>query len=190
MELSFFDDHFSSNVLTHVTVYIFKAWTVPCCPQETPSLAPHRDPCRPLPCLLFSCQVGVGRTNLGMILGALVIHHLKGAPKQAMWDSCVIGFYIADVTTAYTCVCTSVPFWCIWSCSLPSRSERTQDRPEFQIIKMLTSRLPEGQQVLEEVRTSLCPWEHGELVPLPLQTCSPSLKTELHFGSFTFTVRP
>ncbi|XP_012693634.2 phosphatase domain containing paladin 1b [Clupea harengus] len=87
--------------------------------RETPSLAPHRDPCRPLPCLLFSCQVGVGRTNLGMILGALVMHHLKGAPKQAI------------------------------------RSERTQDRPEFQIIKMLTSRLPEGQQVLEEVNTAI-----------------------------------
>ncbi|XP_056881716.1 paladin isoform X1 [Takifugu flavidus] len=33
---------------------------------------------RRLPALLFSCQVGVGRTNLGMILGTLVMNRLRG----------------------------------------------------------------------------------------------------------------
>ncbi|KAI2658230.1 Paladin [Labeo rohita] len=40
--------------------------------RENPSLSLSRDASRPLPALLFSCQVGVGRTNLGMILGSLV----------------------------------------------------------------------------------------------------------------------
>ncbi|MGH0155374.1 UNVERIFIED_CONTAM: hypothetical protein FKN15_032825 [Acipenser sinensis] len=30
----------------------------------------------------YSCQVGVGRTNLGMILGTLVMYHQKGAPEK------------------------------------------------------------------------------------------------------------
>ncbi|CAF88821.1 unnamed protein product, partial [Tetraodon nigroviridis] len=33
---------------------------------------------RRLPALLFSCQVGVGRTNLAMILGTLVMNRLRG----------------------------------------------------------------------------------------------------------------
>ncbi|XP_041920738.1 phosphatase domain containing paladin 1b isoform X2 [Alosa sapidissima] len=86
--------------------------------RETPSLASHRDTCIPLPSLLFSCQMGVGRTNLGMILGALVMCHLKGAPQQAT-------------------------------------SAKTQERAEFQIIKMLISRLPKGQQILEEVNGAI-----------------------------------
>ncbi|XP_030631555.1 paladin [Chanos chanos] len=44
--------------------------------RETPNLSLGRDTSKPLPALLFSCQVGVGRTNLGMILGTLVLNHL------------------------------------------------------------------------------------------------------------------
>uniref|UniRef100_A0A665X4V5 Paladin n=1 Tax=Echeneis naucrates TaxID=173247 RepID=A0A665X4V5_ECHNA len=40
--------------------------------RESPSLSLGHDSSRPLPALLFSCQVGVGRTNLAMILGTLV----------------------------------------------------------------------------------------------------------------------
>uniref|UniRef100_A0A8C1S027 Paladin n=1 Tax=Cyprinus carpio TaxID=7962 RepID=A0A8C1S027_CYPCA len=50
--------------------------------RETPNLSLMRDSSRPLPALLFSCQVGVGRTNLGLILGALVFHRLQGASKS------------------------------------------------------------------------------------------------------------
>ncbi|KAK7148479.1 hypothetical protein R3I93_012723 [Phoxinus phoxinus] len=50
--------------------------------RETPNLSVMRDSSKPLPALLFSCQVGVGRTNLGLILGALVFHHLEGALKS------------------------------------------------------------------------------------------------------------
>uniref|UniRef100_A0A8K9WRV1 Paladin n=1 Tax=Oncorhynchus mykiss TaxID=8022 RepID=A0A8K9WRV1_ONCMY len=45
--------------------------------RESPNLSLRRDVSRPLPALLFSCQVGVGRTNLAMILGTLVLNHLK-----------------------------------------------------------------------------------------------------------------
>ncbi|KAG2462483.1 PALD protein, partial [Polypterus senegalus] len=51
--------------------------------RESPSLLHCRDNSRPLPALLFSCQVGVGRTNLGMILGTLVMYQVKGAPEAA-----------------------------------------------------------------------------------------------------------
>ncbi|XP_047668125.1 phosphatase domain containing paladin 1b isoform X2 [Tachysurus fulvidraco] len=44
--------------------------------RKCPSLSILRDSSRPLPAMLFSCQVGVGRTNLGLILGALVFRHL------------------------------------------------------------------------------------------------------------------
>uniref|UniRef100_A0A8C9U9Y8 Paladin n=1 Tax=Scleropages formosus TaxID=113540 RepID=A0A8C9U9Y8_SCLFO len=50
--------------------------------RANPNLSLMRDPSRPPPALLFSCQVGVGRTNLAMILGTLIMFHLKGAPEQ------------------------------------------------------------------------------------------------------------
>ncbi|XP_056616779.1 phosphatase domain containing paladin 1b isoform X2 [Triplophysa dalaica] len=50
--------------------------------RENPNLSMMRDTSRPLPALLFSCQVGVGRTNFGLILGALVLHHLQGASQN------------------------------------------------------------------------------------------------------------
>ncbi|XP_066535008.1 phosphatase domain containing paladin 1b [Hoplias malabaricus] len=46
--------------------------------KESPGLSVMRDSSKPLPALLFSCQEGVGRTNLGLILGALVLQHLQG----------------------------------------------------------------------------------------------------------------
>ncbi|XP_041124635.1 paladin-like [Polyodon spathula] len=50
--------------------------------RESPNLLLSRDTSKPLPALVFSCQVGVGRTNLGMILGTLVMYHQKGAPEK------------------------------------------------------------------------------------------------------------
>ncbi|CAD7675734.1 unnamed protein product [Nyctereutes procyonoides] len=48
--------------------------------RETPSLLLLRDAHGPPPALLFSCQTGVGRTNLGMTLGTLVLfHHSRAA---------------------------------------------------------------------------------------------------------------
>ncbi|XP_078386819.1 paladin-like isoform X2 [Cetorhinus maximus] len=50
--------------------------------RETPNLILLQDPKRPPPALVFSCQVGVGRTNLAMILGTLVMCHRKGFPEK------------------------------------------------------------------------------------------------------------
>lgn len=44
--------------------------------RENPSLSPLSRSSS-LPALLFSCQVGVGRTNLGLILGALVLTRIR-----------------------------------------------------------------------------------------------------------------
>uniref|UniRef100_A0A672PDK4 Paladin n=1 Tax=Sinocyclocheilus grahami TaxID=75366 RepID=A0A672PDK4_SINGR len=84
--------------------------------QENPSLSLSRDASRPLPALLFSCQVGVGRTNLGMILGSLVMMHLTRAAQDIIPP---------DAT----------------------------DKPkmQFQVIQTLISKLPKGQEVMEEV---------------------------------------
>lgn len=49
--------------------------------RESPSLL-LRDPGRPPPALLFSCQTGVGRTNLAMAMGTLVLHHHRGAAQK------------------------------------------------------------------------------------------------------------
>uniref|UniRef100_A0A674GHX0 Paladin n=1 Tax=Taeniopygia guttata TaxID=59729 RepID=A0A674GHX0_TAEGU len=51
------------------------------CLRESPSLL-LRDPGRPPPTLLFSCQTGVGRTNLAMAMGTLVLHHHRGAAQK------------------------------------------------------------------------------------------------------------
>ncbi|XP_062926763.1 paladin-like [Mobula hypostoma] len=50
--------------------------------RETPSLLLLQESKRPPPALVFSCQVGVGRTNLAMILGVLVLYHRKGLSEQ------------------------------------------------------------------------------------------------------------
>uniref|UniRef100_A0A8B9GCB7 Phosphatase domain containing paladin 1 n=1 Tax=Amazona collaria TaxID=241587 RepID=A0A8B9GCB7_9PSIT len=49
--------------------------------RESPSLL-LRDPGRPPPALLFSCQTGVGRTNLAMAMGMLILHHHRGAAQK------------------------------------------------------------------------------------------------------------
>ncbi|KAG7492755.1 hypothetical protein MATL_G00018120 [Megalops atlanticus] len=89
--------------------------------RESPNLLLTRDASRPLPALVFSCQVGVGRTNLAMILGTLVMYHLRGAPEEPKVDEAV----------------PSTP------------------KPLFQIIQTLISRLPKGQQVMEEVDSAI-----------------------------------
>ncbi|XP_073734976.1 paladin isoform X6 [Callorhinus ursinus] len=50
--------------------------------RETPSLLQLRDAHGPPPALLFSCQTGVGRTNLGMTLGTLILFHHSGAASR------------------------------------------------------------------------------------------------------------
>ncbi|XP_021115215.1 paladin isoform X2 [Heterocephalus glaber] len=51
--------------------------------RETPSLLRLRDAHGSAPTLLFSCHSGVGRTNLGMVLGTLVLFHHRGSTSQA-----------------------------------------------------------------------------------------------------------
>ncbi|KAM6182282.1 paladin [Erethizon dorsatum] len=51
--------------------------------RETPSLLHLRDAQGSAPTLLFSCHSGVGRTNLGMVLGTLVLFHHSGTTSQA-----------------------------------------------------------------------------------------------------------
>uniref|UniRef100_A0A7N6F699 Paladin n=1 Tax=Anabas testudineus TaxID=64144 RepID=A0A7N6F699_ANATE len=86
--------------------------------RESPSLSLGHDVSRPLPALLFSCQVGVGRTNLGMILGTLrgFIEHSASEPK-----------------------------------------------PLFQVIQSVINKLPNGQQIMEEVdqAIALCSEMHN-----------------------------
>uniref|UniRef100_A0A8C1D7U7 Paladin n=2 Tax=Cyprinus carpio carpio TaxID=630221 RepID=A0A8C1D7U7_CYPCA len=84
--------------------------------RVTPNLSLMRDSSRPLPALLFSCQVGVGRTNLGLILGAIVFHHLQGASESPRQEI-----------------------------------QKSEHKLDFQVIELLISHLPKGQQVLDEV---------------------------------------
>uniref|UniRef100_I3KGQ4 Phosphatase domain containing paladin 1a n=1 Tax=Oreochromis niloticus TaxID=8128 RepID=I3KGQ4_ORENI len=94
--------------------------------RESPSLSLGHGASQKLPALLFSCQVGVGRTNLAMILGTLVMNRLRG-------DSQV---------------------------EEPAASE---PRPLFQVIQSLINKLPNGQQVMEEVdqAIALCSEMHN-----------------------------
>lgn len=51
--------------------------------RATPSLLQLQDtPGRP-PALLFNCQTGVGRTNLGMVLGTLILFHHHGTALRS-----------------------------------------------------------------------------------------------------------
>ncbi|XP_043912831.1 paladin [Protopterus annectens] len=50
--------------------------------RENPSLLLLKESSASLPALLFSCQVGVGRTSLAMILGVLVLYHRKGCTER------------------------------------------------------------------------------------------------------------
>ncbi|EGV93769.1 Paladin [Cricetulus griseus] len=50
--------------------------------RETPGLLRLRDNHGLPPALLFSCQSGVGRTNVGMVLGTLVLFHYRRTSSQ------------------------------------------------------------------------------------------------------------
>ncbi|XP_061612493.1 paladin isoform X2 [Phyllopteryx taeniolatus] len=100
--------------------------------RERPSLSLRRaaPPAEP-PALLFSCQVGVGRTNLAMILGALAINRLRGDSRPPALEE----------------VAEAPP----------------EPRPVFRIIQTLIAKLPNGQQVTEEVdrAIALCAEMHN-----------------------------
>ncbi|XP_037134013.1 paladin isoform X3 [Syngnathus acus] len=100
--------------------------------RESPGLSLQRDMPPAPPALLFSCQVGVGRTNLAMILGALAINRLQGNLRPPS--------PIVEPAEA-----------------LP------EARPVFRIIQSLVARLPNGQQILEEVDQAieLCSQMHN-----------------------------
>uniref|UniRef100_A0A3Q3MU27 Phosphatase domain containing paladin 1a n=1 Tax=Mastacembelus armatus TaxID=205130 RepID=A0A3Q3MU27_9TELE len=89
--------------------------------RESPSLSLGHAASRPLPALLFSCQVGVGRTNLAMILGTL-----------------------NDFITCYN-------------------NTASEPKPVFKVIQSLINKLPNGQQVMEEVdqAITLCSEMHN-----------------------------
>ncbi|XP_038554218.1 paladin-like isoform X1 [Micropterus salmoides] len=98
--------------------------------QESTSLSLGQDASRRLPALLFSCQVGVGRTNLAMILGTLVMNRLRGdsqPPHQV------------------------------------EEAAASEPKPLFKVIQSLISKLPNGQQVMEEVdqAITLCSEMHN-----------------------------
>ncbi|XP_063749649.1 paladin isoform X1 [Eleginops maclovinus] len=84
--------------------------------RESPSLSLGQDASRPLPALLFSCQVGVGRTNLAMILGTLVMNRLRGDSQPQVENTAA-----------------------------------SEPKPLFKVIESLINKLPNGQQVMEEV---------------------------------------
>ncbi|XP_016529934.1 paladin isoform X2 [Poecilia formosa] len=94
--------------------------------RESPSLCLGHSASRVPPTLVFSCQVGVGRTNLAMILGTLVMKRLKGDSQ------------LAEAGTS-------------------------EPRPLFQVIQSLIKKLPNGQQLMEEVdhAIALCSEMHN-----------------------------
>lgn len=96
--------------------------------RESPSLSLGHDASRPLPALLFSCQVGVGRTNLAMILGTLVMNRLRGDSQPQVEES-----------------------------------PASEPKPLFQVIQSLIDKLPNGQQIMEEVdqAIALCSEMHN-----------------------------
>ncbi|XP_010779185.1 paladin isoform X2 [Notothenia coriiceps] len=96
--------------------------------RESPSLSLGHDASRPLPALLFSCQVGVGRTNLAMILGTLVMNRLRGDSQPQVENTAA-----------------------------------SEPKPLFKVIESLINKLPNGQQVMEEVdqAINLCSEMHN-----------------------------
>ncbi|XP_068161438.1 paladin isoform X2 [Antennarius striatus] len=99
--------------------------------RESSSLALGRDTSRRLPALLFSCQVGVGRTNLAMILGTLVMNRLSSGPHPAPKSE--------------------------------EAAAASGPKPSFRVIQSLINRLPDGQEVIEEVdhAIALCSEMHN-----------------------------
>ncbi|XP_060795109.1 paladin isoform X2 [Neoarius graeffei] len=102
--------------------------------RETPSLCVKGGGVCPAPALLFSCQVGVGRTNVAMILGALVMQRVMGNTQAS----------------------PSTP--------PPDEEESSSEvKVHFQVIEKLISKLPKGQQVVDEVdrAVTLCSEMHN-----------------------------
>ncbi|XP_029934241.1 paladin isoform X2 [Myripristis murdjan] len=97
--------------------------------RESPSLSLGQNESRPLPALLFSCQVGVGRTNLAMILGTLVMNRLRGTSQPPQVEE----------------------------------AAASEPKPLFKVIQTLINKLPNGQQVMEEVdqAIALCSEMHN-----------------------------
>ncbi|KAK3559905.1 hypothetical protein QTP86_026418, partial [Hemibagrus guttatus] len=84
--------------------------------RETPSLCMKGGGACPPPALLFSCQVGVGRTNVAMILGTLVMERVKGDTQPSP------------------------------STHTPDEKElNTEVKVHFRVIEALIRKLPEGQ---------------------------------------------
>ncbi|KFQ33285.1 Paladin, partial [Mesitornis unicolor] len=98
-----------------------------CFLRESPSLL-LRDPGRPPPALLFSCQTGVGRTNLAMAMGTLIFHHHRGATQKL--EAGLISLF-------------SHP-------SLP-HLPKTSPRDRLRVIQAFIEMVPKGQQIVEEV---------------------------------------
>uniref|UniRef100_A0A8C6TLR1 Phosphatase domain containing paladin 1a n=1 Tax=Neogobius melanostomus TaxID=47308 RepID=A0A8C6TLR1_9GOBI len=94
--------------------------------RESPSLSLSGRGSDPLPALLFSCQVGVGRTNLALILGTLVMNRLRTDKQQ-------------------------------------TTNGAAESKPLFQVIQTLINKLPNGQQLMQEVdhAISLCSEMHN-----------------------------
>ncbi|KAK1794480.1 hypothetical protein P4O66_011351 [Electrophorus voltai] len=97
--------------------------------RETSCLSLNRDVSRPLPALLFSCHVGVGRTNVGMILGTLVMQHMMGAPPPPPQSPPPASPTETQVTEAV----------------------ESEQKAQFQVLQMLIDKLPKGQRVMQEV---------------------------------------
>lgn len=96
--------------------------------RESTSLSRGHDASQRLPALLFSCQVGVGRTNLAMILGTLVMNRLRGDSQPPVEEAAA-----------------------------------SEPKPLFRVIQSLINKLPNGQQVMEEVdqAIALCSEMHN-----------------------------
>ncbi|XP_072311913.1 paladin [Eucyclogobius newberryi] len=89
--------------------------------RETPSLSPLRRGGSPLPALVFGCQVGVGRTNLGLILGTLLMNRLTANARNANND--------AGAGT----------------------NGASETKPLFRVVQNLIDKLPDGRQLMNEV---------------------------------------
>ncbi|KAK2866807.1 hypothetical protein Q7C36_002863 [Tachysurus vachellii] len=102
--------------------------------KETPSLCVKVGGACPPPALLFSCQVGVGRTNVAMILGALVVQRVMGDTQSS--------------PSTHT---------------LDEEKSNTEAKVHFRVIDALIRKLPKGQQVVDEVdrAVSLCSEMHN-----------------------------
>ncbi|XP_072484794.1 paladin isoform X2 [Notamacropus eugenii] len=99
--------------------------------RESPSVLPLRDSQGAPPALLFSCQTGIGRTNLGMVLGTLVLSHCKRTSKRP------------------ECVGPKGPV----GAALPQTDLRPPEHLE--VVRSFIRMVPKGRQIVEEVDYTL-----------------------------------